>query len=489
MPLASSDAPDEAPTGTPRGTPFDWTDSTYFALDMDAGQGSADGRLYDFMEWESRDMITMLQRDHRAKTVELALTLPLLAAKGSIKPAKGDKGEAADMQQRLQTPVESGGMETPLSMVIAQMTSASVHKRAYFEKEYRIDPDGKTGYQGLWWRPQSTCRLRFDGNTGRRIGFEQDQFILVNGGTKWQKERPGMPVRIPEELSLVHLHGQYREPLTGTSDLEIPYWCWKTKAKIMFLWYTYLEGKALPFSHVHPTGGADDGEARRVALRVAAVKNSGVVSTSGEIAIDTMNAAGDGGQQFLDAIKYLDSASANSVLAGFVDLASAAGSGKGSMALSEDQSDFFLQSRQADAQEIANTVTHQIIAPLVQYNFGSKAAFPTWEFEPLSEQDRAPVITMLTALMSSASPNAQAAIPAAFYDQLVVEGARILNMDESLIDADLKSASHLALVKAAQAKLSAPAVGVAQTAAVVGRATQQVQRAQRGQNPIVGGKP
>lgn len=477
--------PDGKPdTGAPRGSQFDWTDSSYFAQDMDGG---TKGSLWDFMTYEARDLDLMMSRDHRAQTIANVLQLPIIGAKGSIRPAKGDKGECADAQNRLQTPTTEGGMETPLELVLAQMSSAVIYKRSYHEKWQAIDDAGKVYYKGIYHRPASTCRIRFDATTGQRDGFEQDRTLFIAGMAQAMKQwGSGMRVRIPAQTALIHTNAQYKDPLSGASDLEIAYWCWKTKTKIQFLLYSYLESAALPFVHVHPTTpGQDSTQATAIANQVVKLKNSGVLGTSGDIAIDSVSKTGDGATQFLDSMKYLDSCAAASVMAGFIDLASMSASrGGGSLALSKDQTDFFFQMAEGRVKELASTVTNQIIAPQTRFNFGAGAAFPVWEYEPLDEGDKEAVIAMMTAAMTApAAPP----IPQAFYDQLTVLSARILNMDETVVADDMNSAAHKALVKAAQDKLTATVPpNVAKPAAMVAAAAGQITRAKSGRNPLGG---
>ena len=65
--------------------------------------------------------------------------------------------------------------------------------------------------------------------------------------------------------------------------------------------------------------------------------------------------------------------------------------------MSEDQSSYYLASREAVAAEIADSISHDLIRPLVMLNFGADAAFPQWKFGPLQEAMTAVLFTHVRA--------------------------------------------------------------------------------------------
>jgi hypothetical protein len=77
-------------------------------------------------------MKTMFSRNGMCSAIEQVLTLPIRGAPYTIAPAKGDKGEAELVQSVLMTPNEDGGMKTPISELVGQITSAQVFRRAFF---------------------------------------------------------------------------------------------------------------------------------------------------------------------------------------------------------------------------------------------------------------------------------------------------------------------------------------------------------------------
>lgn len=77
-------------------------------------------------------MKTMLSRNGMCAAIEQVLTLPIRGAPYTIEPAAGDKGEAEFVESVLMTPDEDGGMKTPISELVGQITSAQIFRRAFF---------------------------------------------------------------------------------------------------------------------------------------------------------------------------------------------------------------------------------------------------------------------------------------------------------------------------------------------------------------------
>lgn len=79
----------------------------------------------------------MLGRDGMCSALEAVLTLPIREADFSIEKGKGDHGEAEFCRGVLLTPDTAGGMATPVSEVIGQLTSAQIYRRAFFLMQSR----------------------------------------------------------------------------------------------------------------------------------------------------------------------------------------------------------------------------------------------------------------------------------------------------------------------------------------------------------------
>lgn len=432
------------------GTLFDWQSNLY--LDSDAES------LWDGGDRFARDMREALRSDWKLRQLAEILTAGVKGATWSLKPGKGDTGEAEDTEEKLRRPHESGGMRTPIFTVIGQASSAVIYQRAYFAKGFMLDPvkaDGSILYSDLAMRPASTCRLRRDPESGHLDGFEQDVvYYSQAAGKGWD----GKPVRFKNDRALVFINGVDRDPVSGVSDLEVAIWCWRTKQKLLLLWWTFLEAQALPRTLVKHTGDAD--RAKAAATMIASLKSSGVGYFDGAaMQVDTLDTSGKGGGPFYEAIKYMDSCASGSVLAGFTDLTGAAASGRGSFALSSDARDGFGETREHAMREMEGTLTGHAVAPLVRINFGAQGKVPSFAFDPLAGVDEQPLFALLQALATAQTTT----LPAEFVSQLALEAARLLHLDVEKVEKAIASHAH----DAEQAAQAAGANAVGQQAAAL----------------------
>jgi len=419
-----------------------------------------DGAVFDYSTWSEADMKQMILRDGQAAALEAVLTLPIRQCGWSIMPTKGDKGEAEFVRSVLTEPVHSGGMKTPMQTVIGQATAAQIYKKAYFEKIFTIRPsDGRIVYDKLAYRPPSTCQVRRKAENAEFDGFRQQVWLF--GGLLADRARhlktPGY-VDIPRHRSFVYIHGKHREPLQGVSELDLCYWAYQTKMKILYLWYNFIENQSLPKVAVY---AEDPHTAADRADDLAELRSSGIVGWTygpqGQKNFEVIESSGNGADQFQAALTFLETWQTSSVLAGFTGLSSLASLGRGSLALSSDQSAFFLKSRQAITQELQTDITTDIIGPLVALNFGTDAAFPTFQFGPLIDDNATALTTMFQTL--AVAPALQ--IPSGILDLITERIATVLDLDVDSVDAIIQDASKQ---RQEQAQAQAPA-GMPQQAA------------------------
>lgn len=417
--------------------------------------GWRDGKVFDYGDWEARDIYEMMSKDYRARQIENVLTLPILSAERRIAPVDGDKGDAEWLENFWKQDHLNGGCETTLDEIVDLSTTGIIYKKAFFEKVWVKgvgDFAGQTVYGKLGWRPQTTCRLMRDPKNGSFQGFEQEPFYVgpeITPG-KW-------PIQIPAKRAFVYIHNRRRDPLNGSSDMEIAYWCWKTKQKILFLWFQFLENVSLPRIVVR---GPDQAVANSIAQQVAKLKGSGILpivadsSRAGEYSIDPLDVSGKGADQFTAAIRWLDNAAADAVLAGFLNLTGGTGNdGKagGSLALSKDASDFFLQMEEAKTRELAHSIRRDVFAPLVRLNRGPTAAVPKLEFEPLNDEDKSTSVELLTQVLARPTAQGQPApIPQEFVEELAEQVADFIGLDGKKVAKSFEKAAKDAQDRAAQ---------------------------------------
>lgn len=402
------------------------------------------GAVWNYQPPLPRDFDAMLARNGKARGLEQVLTLPLRKAPITVVPAKGDNGGAQLVRDALDN------MTTPMQLVQAQMCSAITYRQAFFEKVFEL-VDGKVVLRKLAFRPPQTCAPRLD---DKNASF--DGFVQRARGTGYGAAAPvggtGVDdIVIPAQKAFVYVHGAHLRPVHGMSDLEVAFWAHETKQKIRFLWYRWLEVAADGRTAiVNP----DLSMAKKVVRTLSRLKGGGLIAVEGggsaggtqfqQIPVEPAAA-----EAYQNAMAWLDQEASSSVLAGFTDLAGAAASGTGSYALSKDQSDFFIMSRQAIADEMGAALTTYVARDLVQWNLGVDAPVPTVTVGPVAEAD----VVVALSLLETAVGTGQIELPPSFLKDLVIENARNMAMDTTVIAAELDQA--IADAKAQKAAIAA----------------------------------
>lgn len=400
------------------GSSFDPFERVFGAFD--------NGAVFEYSEFAALDIATMLKRDGKARSTFEVLTLPLRGAKWKIDPDTGDNGQAKLVQDSL---------GEKLGTIIDQCTTAVGYRRSFFELTWKLDGP-RVVYDEVAFRPATGCEAGFDPKTGAPRGFRQ-RIVPVAGllPSVYKMTSPGY-VLVKPERAFVYTHGVYREPIKGVSDLDVAWWSYETKQKILFLLFQFLENQSLPKTVVY---GDDLDQATELAQDIASLKSSGVIGLPRPAdptskAFEILASSGQGASQFMEAIKYLDTLMIASVLAGFTELAdNSTASRRGSYALSADQSEFFLASRQAVADEIAAQIREGLFRPLIVNNYGPDAPVPKLSIGPLSNRTTERALALLTAVIASPQIN----VPGEFVDQLTQSVATYLGLDADAVRASI----------------------------------------------------
>ncbi len=417
--LSLTAAQRKALAGPPIASPWD----VYERLFADYRGGHVFDYAHGFGGSDIRAIEKMLDSDGTARQVEQVLTLPLRGADWAIDGGtdKGRKlvGAALPFEQ--------------MEMLIAQATSAVAYWRAFFELRWELDGNGVAlaEYQLV---PAASCEAAYRKTDGRPDGFRQrignsgliDPTNLAGSG-----QYPGY-VLVPGLRSFIYTHGTHRHPRRGTSDLAVCRWAYETRQKVLFLWLRFLENQSLPNVIFY---GDDETKAQKNAQAFAQLKGAGTLGVKRgndptAKVFDVVESSGQGAGQFLEAIRYLQQQMVDSVLAGFTQLAGAAASGTGSYALSADQSEFFLASRQATADELAAQIGTGLFRLIVGLNGGSQADVPTLRIGPLSNRTTDRALDTLGKILTAPSVNA----PDDFVSQLLVQAAAYLGLDPDRLD-------------------------------------------------------
>lgn len=228
------------------GSALSWADSSRLEAVLE------DPNLGAVPYYEATDIANMLRIDGQARKVEQVLTLPLLMVSHSIEKAPGDRGEADLVRKLLALPSTAGGMVTPMRLVLAQMTSACLYRTASFEmwfKRVPLDGEQRIGIHKIAYRPATSTKVVRHLRNGDYAGLQQDPWATWAADV----DHDGLPIRISADRSWTYVHGQHREPIIGTTDMEIALAAFRVKQKLRFLWFLFLEAQALPKVTVNST--------------------------------------------------------------------------------------------------------------------------------------------------------------------------------------------------------------------------------------------
>lgn len=445
--------------------------------------------VYQYPDLDLRGIREMLRMDGNPRKLEQVLTLPIRGADHEI---TGSGPALAAVRENI------GPM---IPELIDQCTAAVSYRKSFHEIEWMLD-GGRVLYKKLYQRPAVSCEAAFDATTGAPDGFRQ-QLAPVNS-IQMRSADMGW-IRIPDRRAFIFTYGRYREPISGISDLDVSLYCWDNIRKLQFLWCQYLEGQSLPKVIVY---GDDVTEAQRNADNVADAEASATIpmerpSNPGDRPFEILESSGSGAAQFERAIGYFEAKQTQSVLASFMDLAqSASSSARGSNALSADQSEFYLASRQAVADELAGQITDGVIARFVEWNFPPGTEIPELRIGPLGNRQTDRCLNMLHDLVSGQNPDA---VPIEFTALLINKTASFLGLDAQKVADGVEiwsqrvAADRVEERKLALAKAAAPAhpfgapvppsippgspAPEAKLVRALALSTELIDRARRGQDP------
>lgn len=378
-----------------------------------------DGELFDPSEVTVLEIDNMLETDSQAMALEQGLTLPIQGLRGDLEPASGDRGEAEWAREVLLSPPNKGGPTTPMSVVVNQMSGAISRRRAYFEKVWKKNPDGRHSYHKIAWRPEQTCNVRVDKN-GSFDGFHQHG-VRADGGIVDEKFDP--------DKAFVYIHRNDKHPLIGRSAFQTAYKNYVDKMKVQRLYHIHLQNFALGTVKGKYSGTDGRRGSRKFFDKLKSFRGGGgvVVFQEGE---DAEISQGHGaGEEFQAALQYMDTQMAGSVLLRFLNMGT--DDNTGNRALSREHHDFYLQSLSSIVRDMEEAISNHLISPMVEYAYGKDAEFPRWKFDPLSVSDREMAVDIWKGLVAVAGrPTGE------MWNQIEEKVAKALSIDPDTIEKD-----------------------------------------------------
>ncbi len=311
-----------------------------------------------------------MRREPTLASVLAAYTLPIRRASWSVNPAGCKTKVVRLVADDLGLPVagkdEPGAARTRgVSWTEHLRTALSylTFGHAGFEIHAEVR-DNHARLVGLYERVQSTIEEIHVDRQGTLLGVSQE--------LRPSRKSP----QIPADRLAWYVHDREGANWAGSSLLRPAYGTWMIKQDLVRThaissrrWGAGVPVlEALPGTNPTPTQMA---EAMQMASAARAGEQAGAATPPGFV----MKILGLSGSvpDTLGFIKYCDAAMGRMALAGFLDL----GSGDtGSYAVAKSFVDLFLLNVQAIADHVADTVTRQVAARIVGWNFGESEPVP-----------------------------------------------------------------------------------------------------------------
>lgn len=274
-----------------------------------------------------------------------------------------------------------------------------------FEKIWYIRDDGKIALRDLAPRiPHSILNWR---TTDNKKGITQ----YIRNDSMYEQIDPvgsdstvnsAKTYSIPFEKLLIFTHNKEGDDYTGISLLRAAYSHWFFKNKIYKIQAVAIErmGAGLPTVEFDPakTGQAEK-DAMKKALENLYANEAAYLMFPNSMKFDFATPKASSMQGMIDeTIKHHNRMIMMSVLAEFLDLG---GGDTGSLALSQDQSSFFLQSLEDIARYFCEEFNRNVVKEIVDLNFGKQEKYPTLAFAPLGTIDYQEMSGVLSTLSAA----------------------------------------------------------------------------------------
>lgn len=341
----------------------------------------------------------MRKSDAQVFATLLAMELPIRSTKWDIMPASDEEGETGDFEHEVADFVRKAlfeKMETPFDDFLREVLTMLPFWFAPFEKVWTADSEF-VWLKKLSFRKQNSIHKWQQEDW--TAGITQ---ILPQTVVEWVNEWKNL-VSIPASKILLFSFRREGENYEGVSVLRSAYKHWYFKETMYKFDAVRHERQSvgIPVIYLPSTASPEDkAEAQRIVANIRASEQTGVVmpwpKEDGWLFEFADMKAGQNTNLF-ESIKHHNREIAKNILAQFLELGDTE---SGSKALSEDQSDLFLLSLVAVANQIKDTINRFLIPELVDYNFDGVKEYPKITFEKLGSVDYEKIANILSSLAS-----------------------------------------------------------------------------------------
>lgn len=342
----------------------------------------------------------MRRSDSTVRSALQVVKLPILSTTWGIEPPKDEDGNVSDNDQEKADFIRRELMERNVNFhtLIKSALTAFDFGFSVFEKVFEL-----TDFKGK-----------------ARIGLAKVASRKQVSIYKWEQEdgSPGITQQtsegkfsIPMPKLVVFTHDKEGENYEGTSLLRYVYKDFDIKDKLTIVNAMSLErqGMGIPVAQERENQTAtpeDESKAENVMSNIRANEKSFIKMPS-TMTIEMLDMKGQTTKEILPTLNYHDGRIMTGVLARFMELGGA--SGTGSNSLSSDLSSIFMKAEEAVANEFVATINEHIIKQLCDLNYDDNSTgYPKLTYGNIADDDMRELAESVAALMNAGAITADA---------------------------------------------------------------------------------
>ncbi len=308
--------------------------------------------LYDESAVTLAELDRMVQTDGNAMSLYRVLTMPIRAGELRVKAVNGGQPEADFIQAQLINPPELGGMTSPWSTVIQNISKYVLTGAEVLEKVHEIR-NGHVVLRKLAPRPRNSIVIQMD----KQGGFDGVKQVLPSG-----------TVKIPREKCVLFVAGKEHNPLYGRSMLLPGYGHYEMKHKLYYISHLAYALNAIPIREGAIPPGVQESERKAFqnALDNVGVNTSIIVPEGYGMTIHETRQVADS----MPLIDHHDIEMAKAILGQIINMGTTVSGG--SYALGQTQLEMLLLSLQALRDDIAQIINSYVIPELIDWNYSTQ---------------------------------------------------------------------------------------------------------------------
>lgn len=360
-----------------------------------------DKELYEILRGEGEDLgptvsqlVAMRRLDGQARALYRLLTLPIRAAlsKSKFLPADGGEEEAEFIELQFTLPPASGGMTVTFHKFMAQLLQGLFDGFAPFEQVYDYATygplKGKYCLKKLAYRAPETITV-VETKDGHFDGFRQRAY--VNG--------KAIDVHIPRERAFYFAAQEEENKYYGVSFFQSAFYHYDKKIKMYYIAHLAAQRAAVGTRVGTYPANTTDQEKRSFAQNLSNLAVAQWMMIPEGSKVEMLRESGS--FAFLDYINHHNNQMSKSILANFFDKDAGAGENDKTLVNFGAPGDsMFVLMLRAIMDDIANSINHYIIPPLIDWNFkGGK--YPTFQWSELTDDQKQMINQTFNTLASS----------------------------------------------------------------------------------------